>query len=34
MQKDFDSWNEQKKQLEDTQSDIYFSEGDIWWCSV
>ncbi len=34
MQKDFDLWNEQKKQLENTQSDIYFSEGDIWWCSV
>lgn len=34
MEKDFDSWNEQKKILEQIQSDIYFSEWDIWWCSV
>ena len=34
MEKDFDSWNEQKKSLEQLKSDIYFSEWDIWWCSV
>lgn len=35
MQKDFDKWNEKKKNVDlSTDSDkIYFKEGQIWWCS-
>ncbi len=33
--KDFDKWNEKKKNIDlDTNvKDIYFKEGQIWWCS-
>lgn len=34
MHKDFDTWNELKKTLEQLQNEIYFQEGDIWWCSM
>lgn len=34
MQKDFDSWNEQKKQLENTQKTVLFKEREIWWTSI
>jgi mRNA-degrading endonuclease toxin of MazEF toxin-antitoxin module len=34
MQKDFDKWNIQKKQLENRVPDFLFSTGEIWWCSV
>lgn len=32
--KDFDSWNEEKKNLENFgNANLPFSEGQIWWCS-
>lgn len=34
MQKNFDSWNEQKKYLEGASRQFLFKTGDIWWCSV
>jgi mRNA interferase MazF len=34
MQKDFDSWNENKKKLNSTKRDLLFKEGEIWWCSI
>jgi mRNA interferase MazF len=35
MQKDFDTWNLQKKTLEKTNEEtISFHEREIWWCSV
>ena len=34
MQKDFDKWNKQKKQLENIAPDFLFNTGEIWWCSV
>ncbi|MEK7565188.1 MAG: type II toxin-antitoxin system PemK/MazF family toxin [Patescibacteria group bacterium] len=33
--KDFDSWNKEKKNLEDVGHDILvFHEREIWWCSI
>ncbi len=34
MQKDFDIWNEKKKELERRNDQFLFKEGDIWWCSI
>lgn len=35
MQKDFDSWNSRKKQLETRGHDfLSFHERQIWWCSL
>lgn len=34
MQKDFDGWNKNKKELEDRLTDFLFKTGDIWWCSI
>jgi mRNA interferase MazF len=35
MQKDFDSWNKEKKTLENTGFDtLAFHEREIWWCSI
>lgn len=36
MEKDFDTWNFEKKKLDESEvsSQIYFREGDIWWCSL
>ena len=34
MKKDFDSWNEKKKVLDQNSSDYLFHSGEIWWCSV
>lgn len=35
-QKQFDLWNEQKKQVEGNQlaHPFYFHEREVWWCSV
>lgn len=30
--KDFDGWNERKKNLNYSQKEPYFSEGGVWWC--
>ena len=33
--KDFDSWNKEKKGLENVGHDILsFHEREIWWCSI
>lgn len=34
MEKDFDKWNKQKKELERNSKKFLFNEGEIWWCSV
>ena len=35
MQKDFDSWNTEKKKLENISLDtLAFHEREIWWCSI
>ena len=34
MEKNFDQWNERKKELEIRKTNFLFRAGDIWWCSV
>ncbi len=34
MHKDFDSWNEKKKNLDSSNKKFLFKEREIWWCSV
>jgi len=34
MQKDFDKWNLQKKQLDIRDDRFFFKEGEVWWCAV
>ena len=34
MEKDFDSWNKLKKQLDKIESNNYIKEWDIFWCSI
>ena len=34
MKKDFDRWNEKKKEIEKFEEEILFRTGEIWWCSV
>ena len=35
MDKDFDTWNKEKKYLQTVDSDRFlFEERDIWWCSI
>lgn len=36
MQKDFDSWNNKKKEINNIlkPSDFYFHEREKWWCSI
>jgi len=34
MEKDFDKWNNIKKELENNQEKFFFKEGEIWWMSV
>ncbi len=34
MNKNFDNWNNQKKDLELKNNQLLFKTGDIWWCSV
>jgi len=34
MEKDFDGWNEMKKEIEDINSNIFFNEWQIWWVSL
>ncbi len=36
MEKNFDSWNTKKKEIDTSVSNekIYFREGDIWWCTI
>lgn len=34
MLKDFDQWNEKKKQIDNSDYRVNFHEREIWWCSV
>jgi mRNA interferase MazF len=34
MKKDFDSWNNTKKEIEESSRDISFKERSVWWCSL
>lgn len=34
MKKDFDNWNQRKKELERFDSAVIFHERENWWCSV
>lgn len=34
MQKDFEGWSEKKKVVNDSKSEIYFYEREIWWCAL
>ncbi len=34
MEKDFDSWNEKKKELHNRADVPFFHEREIWWCSL
>ena len=34
MQKDFDKWNELKKDLNKNDSGFFFHEREVWWCSI
>lgn len=35
MNKNFDAWNNQKKNIEDSGRDcLVYKEGEIWWCSL
>lgn len=31
MQKDFDSWNKKKKQIDEKEERLFFRTGEIWW---
>jgi mRNA interferase MazF len=33
-QKDFDGWNERKKEIHQNTQEIYFSEQEVWWCAL
>lgn len=34
MQKDFDRWNQLKKELQKSNNRLFFHEREIWWCSI
>ncbi len=34
MPKDFDQWNIKKKKLDTSKRNLFFKEGEIWWCSL
>jgi len=34
MKKDFDKWNEKKKQLDNREDAPFYHEREIWWCSL
>ena len=34
MKKDFDSWNTEKKILDEKSEKIFYHEREIWWCSL
>jgi len=34
MKKDFDGWNEQKKNLEKRQTSPFCHERELWWCTL
>ena len=34
MEKDFDGWNEQKKQIHANAFDDYVHAREVWWCAI
>lgn len=34
MKKDFDSWNDIKKNLDGKAKDMLFKEREVWWCNL
>jgi len=34
MKKDFDKWNERKKQLHNVGERPHYHEREVWWCSI
>lgn len=34
MKKDFDSWNENKKQIQEKSESKLYHEREIWWCAL
>ncbi|MDP3725615.1 MAG: type II toxin-antitoxin system PemK/MazF family toxin [bacterium] len=34
MKKDFDNWNEKKKQLDNRENAPFYHEREVWWCSL
>lgn len=34
MQKDFDKWNEQKKEINERMDAPFYHEREVWWCAL
>lgn len=34
MQKDFDGWNEKKKQIDSRYARLFFKQGEVWWVNL
>ncbi len=34
MNKDFDNWNERKKEIDKQGSSFRYCEQDLWWCNI
>lgn len=34
MEKNFDSWNIEKKKIHNQETKVLFHEREIWWCSI
>ncbi|MDQ7009585.1 MAG: type II toxin-antitoxin system PemK/MazF family toxin [Candidatus Gracilibacteria bacterium] len=34
MKKNFNKWNKLKEELEESETDVYFNEGQIWWITI
>jgi len=34
MDKDFDTWNGEKKRIHSANPSVYFYEREVWWCSL
>ena len=34
MEKDFDRWNEKKKETDKKPTDVKFHQREVWWCSI
>lgn len=34
MEKDFNKWNELKKEIDQVRKELIFKERDVWWCSI